>query len=382
MNITETFRKQFDAEPQVSVRAPGRVNLIGEHIDYSGGHVMPMALECAIEIAATPRTDGQYRLWSVQYEELYEGPITPERTDDHFWTNYVFGVVHEFTKLGHEVTGFDAVIDGDIPTASGLSSSAALEVATAWMIQSLLGTDLTRMEIALLGQRAENIFVGVNCGIMDQAISAGGLKGHAMMLDCNELLAQQIPLDLKGEAAILVAHSGVHRGLSASAYNQRRGKCDAALEVIRKETGKKLACLCEATVEDLEASKGAMDDNMICRARHAIAEEARVQDAGKAVSSGDFAAFGKILNESHYSLRDDYEVSCDELDELTEMIRTFPGVYGSRVTGAGFGGCTISLIPVAAADKIIAKLKAEFYEPKGAKPVVFVSEPQDGVMVL
>ncbi|NQU45137.1 galactokinase, partial [bacterium] len=272
MDIVTTYQEVFKARPAIAVRAPGRTNLIGEHIDYSGGHVLPFAIERSICIAATPRADNHYRLHSVQFNECYEGSLPHRRTNDFFWTNYVFGVIHEFRKLGHDVPGLDAVIDGDIPRGSGLSSSAAFEVATAWALQHLLGTNLSRMEIAVLGQRAENNFVGVNCGIMDQAISAGGQADHALLLDCNTLEFEQIPLDLRGEAALIVAHSGVHRGLSASAYNQRRGKCEAAVEIIRKETGKNLAGLCEATLEDLDASRLAMDPEMIKRARHAIAE--------------------------------------------------------------------------------------------------------------
>ncbi|HUT25579.1 MAG TPA: galactokinase, partial [Sumerlaeia bacterium] len=296
MRIASVFQKQFGAAPAVVTRAPGRVNLIGEHIDYNGGHVLPAAIGFAIRIAASPRDDGRFRLYAVQYEEVFEGGLPPERMDDFSWANYLFGVVHEFGKLGHAVRGMDAVIDGDIPRASGLSSSAAFEVAAAWAVRQMLGARLSRMEIALLGQRAENRFVGVNCGIMDQAISAGAQAGHAMLLDCNTLEATQVPLDFRGEAAILVAHSGVRRGLSASAYNQRRSKCDAALEVIRRETGKDLACLCDAALEDLEAAKGAMDNEMTVRARHAITEEARVRQATEALRSGDLERMGALLD--------------------------------------------------------------------------------------
>jgi galactokinase len=382
MRIASVFQKQFGAAPAVVTRAPGRVNLIGEHIDYSGGHVLPAAIGFAIRIAASPRGDGRFRLYAVQYEERFEGELPRERIDDCSWANYLFGVVHEFGKLGHAVKGMDAVIDGDIPRASGLSSSAAFEVAAAWAVQRLLGASLSRMEIALLGQRAENRFVGVNCGIMDQAISAGGQAGHAMLLDCNTLQATQIPLDFRGEAAILVAHSGVRRGLSASAYNQRRSKCDAALEVIRRETGKNLACLCDAALEDLEAARSAMDDETIKRARHAITEEARVRQAADALRSGDLERMGALLDASHESLRDDYEVSCGELDELTEMIRSHAGAYGSRLTGAGFGGCAVSLVRTDAANDIIEELEEDYYRTKGFEPILFLSEACNGVEVL
>lgn len=382
MDTLQIFEKQFGSKPQVCVRAPGRVNVIGEHIDYNGGHVLPMAISRAIQIAATPRTDGQFRLYAAQMNERYEGPLTPSRTQEHFWTNYFFGVVHEFIKLGHQVPGMDAVIDGNIPRGSGLSSSAGFEVATGWMLQTLLGTKLTRMEIALAGQRAENKFVGVNCGIMDQAISACGTANHAMLLDCNTLEYSQAPLAFQGKAAILIAHSGVHRGLSASAYNQRRGKCDAAFEVLKKNVRADLPCLCAATQAELDDCVGQMDNEMYRRARHAIGEEARVQEAVSALAAGNFERLGQILNESHQSLRDDYEVSCEELDTLTNMLRNQPGVYGSRLTGAGFGGCTVSLVATDAAPAVIEYATKNFYQARGCEPIIFLSDACEGVQVI
>lgn len=382
MRTAELFKEIFGAQPRVTVRAPGRTNLIGEHIDYNGGHVLPIAIGKAVEIAATPRRDGHYRLYSVQFKEMYQGSLSPEKSSDFFWTNYLFGVIHEFAKLGHAFQGMDAVIDGDIPRASGLSSSAALEVATAWAAQTMMGTTLSRMDIALLGQRAENNFVGVNCGIMDQAISANGQAGHALLLDCNTLEARQVPLDLRGEAAILVAHCGVRRGLSSSAYNQRRGKCDAALDVIRAQTKNALPCLCAATLKDLATSERAMDDEMVRRARHAITEEARVGEAAQALAAGDFARMGRLLDASHFSLRNDYDVSCAELDELTDRVRSHPGAFGSRLTGAGFGGCTVSLISAAAAGPVIEDLKRHYYAPRKLEPLVFVTGAEDGARVL
>jgi galactokinase len=382
MRVNEKFQEIFRSRPTIHVRAPGRTNLIGEHIDYNGGHVLPIAIDRAVEIAATPRTDGHFRLYSVQFEECYEGSLPPEKTNDYFWTNYFFGVVHEFRKLGRETRGLDAVIDGDVPRGSGLSSSAAFEVAAAWLLRSVHGIELSRMEIALLGQRAENKYVGVNCGIMDQAISANGEAGHALLLDCDSLEFRQAPLDLGDEAALLVAHCGVHRGLSSSAYNQRRGRCDAAIEIIRRETGKPLSCLCAASLEDLEASKRAMDAETIKRARHAITEEARVVRCVPALERADFAEVGRLLNESHYSLRDDYEVSCEELDALTGMIREWPGAFGSRLTGAGFGGCAISLVRKDGAGELMRRLEKDYYEKRGLKPLLFLTEAGEGVRIL
>jgi galactokinase len=378
MTITPVFREMFGADPAVCVRAPGRVNLIGEHIDFNGGHVLPIAINRAIKVAVSPRADGRYRLYAAQFDKLWEGTLPKKKSRQHFWTNYFFGVVHEFRKLGHELKGADAVVSGDLPRASGLSSSAAFEVAVAWAIQQMLGTELSRMDIALLAQRAENRFVGVDCGVMDQAISAGGRAGHAMLLDCNALGVAQIPLGFEERAIVMVAHSGVRRGLSASAYNERRTQCNAALEAIRTETGRDLACLCNATLEDLEASRDAMDEAVYRRARHAITEEARVHQAIEALHGGDLKRFGALLDASHASLRDDYEVSCDELDKLTGMIRSNAGVYGSRLTGAGFGGCTVSLVEADAAEHIVEGLKKDYYKANDLEPIIFTTKACDG----
>lgn len=378
--ISELFERQFGQQPSVCVRAPGRVNLIGEHIDYNGGHVMPLAISCAVEVAATPRSDGRFRLFSAQFGDMVQGSLPS--TKQGSWTDYVYGVVQEFAKLGFDVGGMDAVFDGSIPRGSGLSSSAALEVATAWVLQSIVGSNLSRQEIALLAQRAENKFVGVNCGIMDQTASACATAGHALLLDCNTLVSSHIPLEFGGHGAVLVAHSGVHRGLSASAYNERRSQCDAALEAIRTMTHKALDCLCAATLEDLEASRSALDDTMFRRARHAITEEARVVKAAAALRSGNLEEMGQLLNESHMSLKEDYEVSCDELDELTARIRQSDGVYGSRLTGAGFGGCTVSIIEPEAAERIIEDLRTNYYRAHSMTPVVFVTGAEDGVSTI
>ena len=382
MNASEIYQQRFQTKPEFCVRAPGRVNLIGEHIDYNGGHVLPFAIAKGIEIAATPRKDGQFRLYAAQFDEIYEGALPSAKTTDIFWANYVFGVIHEFEKLGHSVPGLDAVIDGDIPLSSGLSSSAALEVGTAWLLQQILGTKLTRMEIALVGQRAENRYVGVNCGIMDQAASALGQAGRALLLDCNSLNFEQPALELKGEAVLVVAHSGIRRGLSHSAYNERRGACDAAIDGIRKETGKNLACLCDATLEDLEASKSILDNERYRRARHAITEEQRVRETVQALAVCDYQRVGELLNASHFSLRDDYDVSCPELDELTARIRQYPGVLGSRLTGAGFGGCTVSLVKTEAAEGLMEDLKKNYYAAHGMEALVFATASEEGVRSL
>lgn len=380
MNIRQLFRERFGAEPRIAARAPGRVNLIGEHIDYNGGHVLPIAIECAVELALSPRDDDRFHLYAQEFDESFVGERRAERQDGYFWSNYLFGVMAEFEKIGYRPPGMDLAVMGDVPRGSGLSSSAAIEVAAAWAIQQLLGTDLSRIDLAVLCQRAENEFVGVNCGIMDQAISACGQAGHAMLLDCDSLEYEQAPLQIAGHASVLVAHSGVRRGLSASAYNERRAQCDAAFEAIRRVAGSEApGVLCAATTDRLEAARGEMDDKQYRRARHAIGEEKRVQQAVRALKANNLEEVGRLLDASHASLRDDYEVSCPELDDLTAMIRACPGALGSRLTGAGFGGCTVSLVQADAAEDIRRKLLADYYAKRKLEPIVFTTPACDGV---
>lgn len=377
MVIADFFHEHFGSSPNLCVRAPGRVNLIGEHIDYSGGHVMPFAIGNSVFLAARLRRDGVFRLVSAQAPRAYQGDLPANRQGA--WSDYVFGVVHEFAKLGHTIPGLDIAVDGSIPRGSGLSSSAALEVAAAWAIQTLIATSLSRQEIALICQRAENLFVGVNCGIMDQTASACCRKGSALLLDCGSLVSEHIPMPMGEKAAAIVAHSGVHRGLSASAYNERRSQCEAALGALRKVTGRQIPALCAATLEDLEAMRPEVPEVIFRRARHAISEQRRVEQTTRCLRAGEWERIGDLLDESHASLREDYEVSCPELDDLTNLIRSQKGAFGSRLTGAGFGGCTVSLVSAGEAKSIVDNLKTQYYLAKGLNPVVFLTEAEDGV---
>ncbi|MBN1866605.1 galactokinase [Candidatus Sumerlaeota bacterium] len=383
MSVRKAFEERFGSSPAVCVRAPGRVNLIGEHIDYNGGHVLPIAIGKGVEIAASPRSDGVFRLYAQNYAERYEGPVPAERLSSGArWANYVLGVVREMEALGHACGGMDAVVGGDVPTASGLSSSAALEVAMAWTLCHLFGIDLPRKEVALLALRAENRFVGVNCGIMDQAASACCRAGHALLLDCSTVEYRHVPMTaIEERAAVLVAHCGVRRGLSTSAYNARREQCDRALDVLREKV-RPIESLCAATMADLESAREFLDPTVFRRARHAIGEEERVNRALPALEGGRLEELGALLDASHASLRDDYEVSSPELEDLVAAIRPQAGVHGSRLTGAGFGGCTVSLVDREAVDGVVDALIRRYYEPKGIEPIVFVTQAHDGVAVV
>ena len=378
VELKNCFRESFDEEPCYFVRAPGRVNLIGEHTDYNGGLVLPMAIKCEIRLLATPRKDDKFRLKSLQMERTYSKTLPKDPLDEPSWVNYVFGVVHEFKREGVETPGFDALYDGDVSVGSGLSSSAAIEVASAWFLHNLLKTNHTRLEIALLSQRAENNFTGVQCGLMDQAISACGEKGCALKLDCAIPKIESIPISFSNETQFLIAHSGVYRGLSVSQYNERRLQCKQALEILCSTSGKNYDNLCSVPIAVLNKVQNNLGDMLFRRARHVIREQERVVQAVDGLRGGNANRFGELLNASHESLAKDYEVSCPELDELTSWLRSRPGVLGSRLTGAGFGGCTISLVQKRVAEEILSDLKSEFYDPRGIDAPAFFSGAEPG----
>jgi len=380
--LKDYFRETFGQEPSYCVRAPGRVNLIGEHIDYNGGLVLPIAIKYETRLLARPRKDRQFHLKSLQMEKTYKGMLPENPLDEPNWVNYVFGVIHEFQNEGLEIPGFDALYDSDVPVSSGLSSSAAIEVASAWFIHNLLQTNYSRLQIALLSQRAENNFTGVQCGLMDQAISACGEKGSALKLDCAIPQIEPVSISFSNQIGFLIAHSGVHRGLSISAYNERRSQCEEALEIICNISGKNYDNLCSVPMSVLNKVQNNLNDVLLRRARHVIKEQQRVIQALDALHNGNAKRFGKLLNASHKSLARDYEVSCPELDELTNWLQSRPGVLGCRLTGAGFGGCTISLVQKHMAEKILTDLKSEFYASRGIDPPVFFSEAEPGASVL
>ena len=378
IELKNYFRETFGQESSYFVRAPGRVNLIGEHTDYNGGLVLPMAIRCEVCLLARPRGDRQFRLRSLQMEKTYDRTLPKDPLDEPGWVNYVFGVVHEFEKEGLEVPGFDALYDGDVPVGSGLSSSAAMEVASAWFIHNLLKTNHTRLQIALLSQRAENNFTGVRCGLMDQAISACAEDGCALKLNCATVKIESIPNSFSNDARFLIAHSGVYRGLSVSRYNERRSECQEALERICSTSGKNYDNLCSVPIAVLNKVHSSQSDILFRRARHVIREQERVIQAVDALRKGDAKRFGELLNSSHEFLVRDYEVSCPELDELTSWLRSRPGVFGSRLTGAGFGGCTISLVQKDMAQGILSDLKSKFYGPRSIDAPVFFSGAEPG----
>ena len=351
--VLAEFREKYGADGETACYfAPGRINLIGEHTDYNGGHVFPCALTFGTYVAVRRRGDDVLRLASVNFPK--DGVITGSIADlaplsDDSWTAYVKGVIWAVMNgqaAPQEITGMDIMIGGDVPAGAGLSSSASLEVAVGYMLSDQFGLGLSNADIALIGQRAENDFVGVNCGIMDQFASAMGKKDHAIFLDTNTLEYEYVPLALEG-CSIIITNTNKPHSLNDSAYNDRRRECGEALDEINSilSGGQTVKSLCSLSEKDFDRAADKMSDEVVMRrARHAVTEDQRTRTAVEVLQAGDIAAFGRLMNASHVSLRDDYEVSCPELDLLAETAWEIPGVLGSRMTGGGFGGCTVSII--------------------------------------
>lgn len=341
MNIQDQFAARFDAQPTFSVRSPGRVNLIGEHVDYNDGFVLPMAVPLQTEMALRPRDDDQVVLFSPIFGDERAFSLHHLSKQDA-WIDYAQGVASELRKEGVPLRGFEGVVTSNVPLASGLSSSASFEVAVALAFLHLAGVEQSPAQVALLCQRAENIFIGVNCGIMDQMAVAACEADHALLLDCRDLDMQQVPLRLK-EHAIVVTDSDAPRELASSAYNERRAQCEEGLAILQRFEPDARS-LRDISPLQLSAHGHELPEIVLKRVRHVVDEIARTQLAVQQLQAGDLKGFGERMNESHDSLRHFYEVSSPELDFLTDYARKQPGVLGSRMTGAGFGGCTVTLI--------------------------------------
>ena len=360
--------------------APGRVNLIGEHTDYNGGHVFPCALTIGTYVAARKRTDRKLTFYSMNFDRLgvIEGSLddlTPAKEAE--WTNYPKGVMWAFAGRGMEMDrGLDIVLYGNIPNGSGLSSSASLEVVTGYMLKDLYGFDVSNVELAKIGQYSENNFNGMNCGIMDQFASAMGKKDNAIFLDTADLSYEYAPLVLNG-AKIVVTNSNVKHSLVNSAYNERRSECEKALEEL--QTVVDIKGLGDLTEEQFEAHKGAIKNEVrVKRAKHAVYENQRTIRAVEALKNNDLKLFGELMNASHVSLRDDYAVSCEEIDVLVEEAWKVDGVIGSRITGGGFGGFTVSIVRDEAVDTFKDKVGAAYIERVGKTADFYVVEIGDG----
>jgi galactokinase len=372
--MEEAFRRRFGGKPEGWARAPGRVNLIGEHTDYNDGFVLPMAIDRDIWVAFRPRPDRTVRLWSFDFKQASEFSLDAfARDPSALWSNYVRGVAWALAKQNIALRGMDAVLQGNVPLGAGLSSSAALEVAAGLAFLASSGESLPLPDLALACQRAENEFVGNRCGIMDQFVSALGRAGHALFLDCRTLEHQHVALP-EGYR-IVVANSMVRRALVDSAYNERRAQCETAARILG------VKALRDADEGMLREASLELAGTAYQRARHVITENVRVLKAVDAMRQGDAETFGALMDRSHASLRDDYEVSCRELDALVEIARRQPGCPGARMTGAGFGGCTVNLVESGAVDAFVPDLREGYRAATGLHAEIYVCDAADGAAV-
>jgi len=374
------FKKVFGTTPEVVVRAPGRVNLIGEHTDYNDGFVLPAAIDRFIEFAGRRRSDRTIRVHSTDFQDSAEFSLDDNQKDsEHRWSNYLRGVSKFLESDGHQLTGAEIVFGGNVPRESGLSSSAAVEVAATTFWQRLMGLKLDPVYVVKLARRAENEFVGVPCGIMDQFISALGHKDHALFLDCRDLKYRHVPL--RGDVKIVVCNTGVKRALAQSEYEVRLKQCNQAVAQL-KSVGLAIRNLRDVDPEDLDTASDVLSEILLRRARHVVTENARVLEAVKVLEEGDLERFGELMNASHESLRDDYEVSSKELDTLVELAWKQPGALGARMTGAGFGGCTVNLVRTDAADAFAEAVSRGYQEALGLQAEIYVCRASDGALAI
>jgi galactokinase len=366
---------RFQAEPAIFV-APGRVNLIGEHTDYAEGFVMPAAIDFATLAGISPRTDGKIVLYSENYQEerSFDASALPATASKH-WTDYPMGVVAILTGEGHKIPGFSLSLWGDVPLGSGLSSSAALEVVTSLAVLSLIGASYPGPVLARLCQRVENEFVGANCGIMDQFISANGEENHALLLDCRDLSFKLAPIP--ADVALVIANTMVKHSIAGGDYPTRRRESEAACAVINSHRGN-VPFLRDATLEDLEKWGHEMEPKSLMRARHVISENLRTVAAEKALEKGDLAEVGRLMAEAHWSYSKDFEGSCAEADAMVELAQDIPGLIGARLTGGGFGGCTINLVERSKAKAFAEELGKRYTAKFGIVPQIHVCHASGG----
>ncbi len=373
-----TYREQFGQSPILAASAPGRVNLIGEHTDYNDGFVLPIAIDKRIGIAGSPRDDAQVRLYSLNFK-CGENFSIDSLTKEDKWTDYIKGVIHELLKAGHRVKGFNAVLYGDIPQGSGLSSSAAIEVATAFFLAQTYQLALSPEETATLCQRAENQFVGMNCGIMDQFISRLGTTDHALHIDCRDLSYHQIPFQIDGYT-IAICNSHVKHKLVDSPYNERRAQCEEGVRLLKTKI-EGITALRDVSAAQLEEHTASLPPVVFQRCKHVVTENERVIQAVRVLQEGDLHSFGALLNQSHDSLRDDYAVSCSEVDRLVDIARSVDGTMGSRITGGGFGGCTVNIVKESALEHFQKVVLEEYARHTEITADIYIVKAEDGARI-
>jgi galactokinase len=365
---------RFHAEPAIFV-APGRVNLIGEHTDYAEGFVMPVAINFATLAAISPRSDGKIVIWAENYGEEKTFDATAKPVAGKHWSDYPMGVVSILTGEGHKIPGFSLSIWGDVPLGSGLSSSAALEVVTALAVLSLIGASYPGPVLARLCQRVENEFVGANCGIMDQFISMNGKENHALLLDCRDLSFRLAPIP--ADVALVIANTMVKHSIAGGDYPTRRRESEAACAIINGHRGG-VPFLRDAMLEDLEKWGHEMEPKSYLRAKHVITEDLRTVAASEALLKGDMKEVGRLMAEAHISYSKDFEGSCEEADLMVELANQLPGVIGARLTGGGFGGCTVNLVEQDKAQAFAEELGKRYEAKTGIKPEIHICHASAG----
>jgi len=380
------FRVRFGAEPRL-FRAPGRVNLIGEHTDYNDGFVMPAAIDFHTWLAVSPRADRTLVVHSIDFSEEREfGLDDPALKRERSWTDYVVGVALALEKSGHRLTGANVMIRGNVPIGAGVSSSASIEVAVGFALMSLAGMEVDRVALAKLTQRAENEFVGTRCGIMDQFISANAQGANALLLDCRTLEFHVVPVPEQVE--LVICNTMVKHELSTGEYNVRRAECEEGVRLLRTRLPE-IKALRDVTLGELERNRELLPEVVYRRCRHVVSENARVLAAGIALRSSDLLEAGRLMYDSHQSLRNDYEVSCAELDAMVEAARAAPGIVGARMTGGGFGGCTVNLVKRESVEQFRTAVSRQYSRATGIEPEIYVSRaaggasevrPQDSVL--
>jgi len=368
--LLKCFEKHLSGHPDILVRAPGRVNLIGEHTDYNGGFVLPMAINRSVTFAVRFRKDKRVHLISGDYDHHAHFNLNEFSYVKPHWSEYIKGVANGLKKRNLELQGFDAVLLGDVPRGSGLSSSAALELAAARAFSEVSGFPWDPVEMAVVGQEAENDWVGVNCGIMDQMISSCGKAGHAYLLDCRSLKGTHVPLP--DGFTVVILDTATRRGLVDSAYNERREQCEEAAAFFGVEL------LRDVSPELFFEKQDELSELTRKRARHVITEDQRTLAAAEAMKAGDAEGFGKLMTQSHESLRDDFEVSNDALNTMVEIALAQEGCLGARMTGAGFGGCAVALVKEETADGFVSNVAQEYEKKTDLEPSIYVTPATDG----
>lgn len=374
-SLRREFRSRFGVEPR-AFRAPGRVNLIGEHVDYNDGWVLPLAIDRDCYALAGPRADRMLRVHSREFGETVEAPLGAPARGDHHWSHYVRGVAWALGEAGVPVRGADLLIASDVPPGGGLSSSAALEVSTAFALVSLADASLDRTALARAGQRAENEFVGIRCGIMDQLAACWGRRDHALLIDCRTFAVRPVPLD-STRVRVVVANTMTRHALAGSEYNRRRLECEEAVRLIAA-VRPDVAALRDVTWEEIASLAADWPEPIRRRARHVTTEIARVHAATSALEQGNYAALAELMRQSHLSLDQDYQVSSPELNLMVDLAGEIPGVLGARMTGGGFGGSTVNLVCADAAASFAAELGRRYQARTGIRPEITACLPADG----